>query len=54
MHIRSASRISATFKGARCGLRKRGAFQLMNLGKGEYRMLTTDLSEKYVRINLGE
>jgi N-acetylglutamate synthase/N-acetylornithine aminotransferase len=24
------------------------------LGKGEYRMLTTDLSEKYVRINLGE
>ena len=35
MHIRSASRISATFKGARCGLRKRGAFQLMNLGKGD-------------------
>jgi len=26
----------------------------LNLGKGEYRMLTTDLSEKYVRINLGE
>jgi glutamate N-acetyltransferase/amino-acid N-acetyltransferase len=26
----------------------------LNLGKGEYRILTTDLSEKYVRINLGE
>ncbi len=26
----------------------------LNLGKGEYRMLTTDLSEKSVRINLGE
>ncbi len=26
----------------------------LNLGKGSYAMLTTDLSEKYVRINLGE
>ena len=26
----------------------------LNLGKGCYAMLTTDLSEKYVRINLGE
>ena len=35
--------------------RARVAIQVnLNLGKGEYRMLTTDLSEKYVRINLGE
>ena len=35
--------------------RSRVAIQVnLNLGKGEYRMLTTDLSEKYVRINLGE
>jgi glutamate N-acetyltransferase/amino-acid N-acetyltransferase len=35
--------------------RARVAIQVnLNLGRGEYRMLTTDLSEKYVRINLGE
>ena len=35
--------------------RSRVAIQVnLNMGKGEYRMLTTDLSEKYVRINLGE
>jgi len=35
--------------------RARVAIQVdLNLGKGEYRILTTDLSEKYVRINLGE
>jgi len=35
--------------------RSRVAIQVnLNLGRGEYRMLTTDLSEKYVRINLGE
>ena len=35
--------------------RSRVAIQVnLNLGKGSYAMLTTDLSEKYVRINLGE
>lgn len=35
--------------------RSRVAIQVnLHLGSGEYRMLTTDLSEKYVRINLGE
>jgi glutamate N-acetyltransferase/amino-acid N-acetyltransferase len=35
--------------------RSRVAIQVnLNLGKGSYSMLTTDLSEKYVRINLGE
>ena len=35
--------------------RARVAIQVnLNLGKGSYAMLTTDLSEKYVRINLGE
>jgi len=35
--------------------RSRVAIQVnLNLGKGSYAMLTTDLSEKYVRITLGE